>query len=110
MVGLQLKIPEPVENEERATDKQKDFIRGLSREVGASFPSTMLDDLGKWQASAIIEQLLGFKEELSGDKPLDTSRISGLGSARSDLGTAKTVVWIFVIAFIAIALVLLLFG
>lgn len=78
MAGLQLSIPEPLENEEDARDKQKDFIRALCREVGTTFPTQTLNELGKWQASSLINQLESFRRELAGDKPLDTSRITGL--------------------------------
>jgi len=71
MVELNLQIPEPQDGEENATSKQKDFIQALLREVGGgAFPQETLDDLGKWQASSIIDQLQSFKKELSGDKPL----------------------------------------
>ena len=86
MVGLNLEIPEPQDNEEDATEKQKQFIRALMRDVGASgFPDDTLQELGKWQASALIDQLQSFKKELSGDEPVDTSRISGLDEDDVDL-------------------------
>ena len=78
MAGLQLEIIEPQPNEEDATEKQRAYIRALCSEVGASFPAATLKELGKWQASAIIEQLQSFKAELAGDKPLDKSRLSGI--------------------------------
>ena len=79
MVGVKLEIIEPQDNEEDASEKQKQFIKALMRDVGGSgFPEDTLQELGTWQASAIIDQLLSFKKELSGDKPLDTSRIVGL--------------------------------
>ena len=84
MAGLELKIIEPQENEEDATEKQKAFIRALCSEVGASFPAATLNELGKWQASAIIEQLQSFKAELAGDKPLDKSRFSGIAWESDD--------------------------
>ena len=92
MPGLELKIIEPQENEEDATEKQKAFIRALCSEVGASFPAATLNELGKWQASAIIEQLQSFKAELAGDKPLDKSRLSGIDweSDDDDSGSDST--------------------
>ena len=79
MVGLSLDIPEAQPDEEDATEKQKGFIHALLQEVGASkFPEESLQNLGKWQASSIIDQLQSFKKQLAGDKPVDTSRITGL--------------------------------
>lgn len=77
MVGLSLDIPEPQGDEDPATEKQRQFIRALIREVGASgFPEETLNDLGKWQASSLIEQLQSFKRELAGELPLDSSRLN----------------------------------
>lgn len=80
MVGLDLKIPSALDGEDAATDRQRKFIRELLQEVGGSgFPEATLRSLGKRQASAVIDQLLSFKAELAGDKPLNTSRITGIG-------------------------------
>lgn len=84
MVGLDLQIPEGQPDEGPATDNQKGFIQALVREVGGgAFPEDTLHELGKWQASSIIDQLQSFKKQLEGDKPLDTSMLSGMGDEGS---------------------------
>lgn len=100
MASLDLKIPEPLENEEDATDKQKDYIRSLIRDVGGgSFPESTLHELGKWQASSIIDQLQSFKKELSGDKKLDLTRVRGLGDHESSRSKSR-VIWVVLIVIV----------
>ena len=110
MAGLQLEIIEPQENEEPATAKQMAFIRALCAEVGASFPADALKDLGKWQASALIEQLLEFKAELEGDEPLDTSRITGLDSDGGSSSTGISPTVSVVVILVVVVLVYLMVG
>lgn len=75
---LDLEIPERVEDEEDATDRQKQFIRALMRETRSSgFPEDVLQELGKWQASSMIEQLQNFKKQLRSEMPSDSSKITG---------------------------------
>ena len=63
MAGLNLEIIEPQDNEEDATEKQKQFIKALMRDVGGSdFPEDTLQELGKWQASSLIDQLQSFRK------------------------------------------------
>lgn len=45
---------------------------------GGKFPEDTLQELGKWQASSIIDQLQSFKKQLAGDKPLDMSQLTDL--------------------------------
>ena len=93
MTGLKLDIPEMQPGEEKATEKQKGFIQALLRDVGGSgFPEETLEDLGKWQASSIIDQLQSFQRQLAGDKPLDTSKLTDADGG-SDKST-PTWVWI----------------
>ena len=78
-VKLNLEIPKPAEDEEDATNRQKQYIRALLRETGSSgFPEDALQDLGKWQASSIIDQLQDFKKQLRGEMPLNENIVSGL--------------------------------
>jgi hypothetical protein len=100
VISLKLDIKEMAPGEELATEKQREFIRALLREVGGSpFPEPTLQELGKWQASSIIDQLQEFKRELSGDKPLDTSRITGLSGGRP-ASTRQARVWLWTFAVI----------
>jgi hypothetical protein len=101
MVGLQLQIPEPQDNEELATDKQKALIKNLCQEVGASgFPADTLEDLGKLQASSVIDQLQSFKKALAGDKPLDDE-------VSADESSFPNVLWLLLGAIVVIVVVVL---
>lgn len=107
MVGYKLDIPAMQPGEEPASAKQKGYVRALLREVGGSgLPEATLNDLGMWQASAIIDQLQAFKKQLAGDKPLNTSRIEGLnGDVRSP---SRTMLWVGVV--IGVAIIVILFA
>jgi hypothetical protein len=83
MPRLDLDVPDRQGDEEDATDKQKAYIKALCREVGGSIPATTLKVLGKWQASALIDELQSFKAEVAGRKPLDMSRISDADDSSS---------------------------
>ena len=97
MVSLNLDIPERSDDEEDITDKQISFIHALLREVGGSqFPDETLRELGKWQASAIIDQLQSFKKQLAGDKPLDTAKLDGLDDSESG-GAVKWVIGVTIL-------------
>jgi hypothetical protein len=62
---ITLDIPDPQQDEEDATEKQRQFIRALMQEAGASgLPEEAIRELGKWQASAVITQLKNFKDEV----------------------------------------------
>ncbi len=111
MVGVSLDIPEAQPDEEDATEKQKGFICALIREVGGSgFPEETLQNLGKWQASSIIDQLQSFKKQLAGDKPLDTSRITGLNEEGEAPTGGKHIVLVFLATLVLIIFVLWLFS
>ncbi len=106
MVNLKLDIPEPMEDEEDATDKQVQYIRALMREAGASgFPEDVLQDLGKWQASSIIDQLQDLKKQLRGEMPLDEDMISGLDDESSE---RTSIVRLFLIAAAVVVVLLIL--
>ena len=78
-VKLNLEIPELVEGEEDATERQIQFIRALLSETESSgFPEEVLLQLGKWQASSVIRQLQDFKKQLRGELPVSSSKIAGL--------------------------------
>ena len=86
MVSLNLEIPEPMKDEEDATYKQVQFIRSLMRDAGASgFPEDTLQELGKWQASSLIDQLQDFKKQLRGEMPIDEEMVTGLDDDSSTL-------------------------
>jgi hypothetical protein len=58
-------LPEREEDEEPATAKQLAYIRHLAPDIELKHGS--LQDLGKWQASALIDQIKEEKEELEWD-------------------------------------------
>ena len=92
MVKLNLDIPEAMKDEEDATDKQVQYVRALMREAGVSgFPEDVLQDLGKWQASAIIDQLQDFKKQLRGEMPIDDEMVTGLDDDSSSPNVGKIV-------------------
>jgi hypothetical protein len=94
-----LDIPEMQNGEDGATEKQKGFIRALMHDVGASgFPEATLQDLGKWQASSIIDQLQSIKKQMAGDKPLDTTTYTDLNAPSE--GRSKLLYWGLAILFI----------
>jgi hypothetical protein len=68
---ITLDIPDPQQDEEDATEKQRQFIRALMQEAGASgVPEDVIRQLGKWQASAVITQLKSFKDEVEASRTL----------------------------------------
>jgi len=67
------------EDEQLATDQQKNRIRALLRELdGSAFREDALHQMGKRQASAIIHQLQDVQAELVGTRQLDMSRLTDL--------------------------------
>jgi hypothetical protein len=62
---LKLDIPEREEDEEPATKKQLAYIRHLA--PGIELTHASLEDLGKWQASALIDQIKEEKEQFEAD-------------------------------------------
>ena len=110
MVGLKLEIIEAQPDEEPATEKQIAYICALLRDVGASqFPEGTLQDLGKWQASSIIDQLLSFKKQLDGDELLDTARLEGLNDEEPASTDGKHIVVGLLIILVSIILIVWLF-
>ena len=109
MVDFSLDIPEPQEDEETATDDQKGYIRDLIRKTGSStFPEWTLNDLGKWQASSLIDQLKDLEATLGGDSSkFDESKFTNVDDTDLKKFTRKTFrTVILVTTFILIALIL----
>jgi hypothetical protein len=64
-VQFKLDIPELEEGEGPATEKQLAYIEHLLRECHASdLPEKTMNDLGKWQASSIIDQLQDLRDDI----------------------------------------------
>ena len=101
MVNLNLDVPDRQDDEESISEKQKSFIKALLSEVdGAQLPEETLNELGKRQASAVIDQLESFKKQLAGEEELDTSKLKGVG-------LRETTSWLKWVARLAWALVIL---
>ncbi len=62
---FKLDVPERQKDEEPATEKQLAYIRHLA--PGAKSEHGELEDLGKWQASALIDQIKEEKERFESD-------------------------------------------
>ena len=62
--GWSIVVPNAKENEPDCTTKQLDFIRELFVQIGKDNPFDYVEDgeLGKWQASALIDQLLELRD------------------------------------------------
>jgi len=106
MVDFSLDIPAPQEDEEKVSDGQKGYIRDLMRKTGSSWlPEETLNDLGTWQASSIIDQLLDLKDTLSGASSMfDESKFTG-----PDEGSQtkfRYIVWASLAALIVLIIVL----
>lgn len=70
------------EDEQLATDQQKNRIRALLKELGNSaFREDAQQQLDKRQASSIIHQLQDVQAELVGTRELDMSRLTDLDTA-----------------------------
>jgi len=106
MVDFSLDIPAPQEDEEKVTDGQKGYIRDLMRKTGSSgLPEGTLNDLGTWQASSIIDQLLDLKDTLSGDSSkFDESKFTGLDAGNQT--KFRYIVWALLAALIVLIIVL----
>ncbi len=106
MVDFSLDIPAPQEDEEKVTDGQKGYIRDLMRKTGGrGFPEETLNDLGTWQASSIIDQLLDLKDTLSGDSSkFDESKFTGLDEGSQT--KSRYIVWALLAALIVLIIVL----
>jgi len=78
MVDRKLDIPEPQDHEEEARDKQIAYIRSATRKTGVSeFPEELLNDLGKWRASANNDRLKDLEATLGGDSSkFDSSKFT----------------------------------
>jgi hypothetical protein len=61
---VNLDIPVRMPDEEPATKKQKDYIRSLVLEIDEQ----QVNSLGKWQASALIDQIKIQKEIFTDEK------------------------------------------
>lgn len=93
---MTLDIPELQEGEDDATERQRQFIRELMREAGASgLPDEAIQQLGKWQASAVIEQLKDFKRDVVG-----TRRGGGSGRKRPAITMPALIGIILIIAWV----------
>lgn len=110
MAGWQLEIPELQEGEQDGsiTDKQKAFIKALCSETGLNFPEATLNDLGKWQASAVIEQIQSLKRQLTGQEDVDTDRLVDEPSG-SNAGDGINWTTVGIIAVAAVVLLWLFF-
>ncbi len=106
MVDFSLDIPAPQKDEETATDGQKGYIRDLVRKTGSrGFPEKTLNDLGTWQASSIIDQLLDLKDTLSGASSMfDESKFTGLDEGSQT--KFRYTVWASLAALIVLIIVL----
>ena len=62
-------VPPRDEGEEDATKKQLEFIKQLFIAIGHEPFEFEEDDLGKWQASSLIDQLINIKENSISESP-----------------------------------------
>lgn len=63
--SVSIEIPDKEKNEAPATQKQIDYIHHLTPEIEKS--GIDLSGLGKWQASTLIDQILGSQNQLNED-------------------------------------------
>lgn len=99
--NTKIEIPERLENEEPATSEQLQFIRQLVS--GQSLQGYRFDyrKLGKWQASAIIDQLIAIRDARQQPAPTKP-RKQGPGCIASlAKGTTALIVWLIVLAGVA---------
>ena len=61
---ISIEIPDKEENEDQITNNQIRYIRKLAPDIKIKGG---LENLGKWQASAIIEQIKEYQEALERD-------------------------------------------
>lgn len=82
-------VPDRKPDEQPATAKQKDYIRGLT----ASIDEAALSTLGKWQAASLIEQIKTERELMTQEKAIEYTKIMRRrGSYR------KLAVWVLLMA------------
>jgi hypothetical protein len=99
--SLRLDIPEREEEEEPATNKrQLAYIRHLA--PGIKLTQGRLEDLGKWQASKIIDQIKEEKEQLELDVEQEAwERAERKARGETALGlTRKQISWIILIGLV----------
>ena len=108
MVSLNLDLPDRQDDEDSISENQKSFIKALLSEVdGEQLPEDTINELGKRQASAVIDQLESFKKQLAGEEEIDTSKLGGVDvtKATSWLKWVVRLAW----ALVVLAVFLLLF-
>ncbi len=98
--SLNLDIPEREEDEEPATEKQLAYIRHLA--PGTKPEHGGLEDLGKWQASAIIDQIKEEKEQFESDVERGMSEGEELQGI-----TGRQIFWVALIGLLLLAYFLL---
>jgi hypothetical protein len=88
---IRLEIPERGSNEPDATEKQLRFIEHLLDEIEAENLPLELDNLGKWQASSLIDCLITFRDGIESDKVIIKDHRGSSG------GLLKLLFWLIVI-------------
>jgi len=61
-IQINFEVPDRESDEEDITDKQRAFIGQLFRKIGMAQDALAIDELGKFQASALIDQLIEIRD------------------------------------------------
>jgi len=96
---LKLDVPERQKDEEPATEKQLAYIRHLA--PGAKSEHGELEDLGKWQASALIDQIKEEKERFELD--VEEEIWEEQEQDEKEGITGRQIFWAVVLAFLMLA-------
>lgn len=97
--NYRLEIPGREDDEEDQTEKQRAFIKRLIDETGAQgFDDAVIDSLGKWQASYLIERSIEIRDGEESEKLNRTPFKSDMGvSTKVTVGVIIAIVILYLI-------------